>query len=141
MAATRATAKSSSSKSDDDTRPVPGADDTRPAPGSDDSQIPRAACHVENARTCPERLARHKLLGGKRRRPVAPGANITGAGADIGRGETVLRRGDLLTSRETGVLAALGGALIGIAPMYEPVAAKPKRTRKRISLSRRPGSS
>src|SRR6516164_6675414 len=42
------------------------------------------------------------------RRPVAPGANITFAGTDIGRGETVLRRGELLTSRETGVLAALG---------------------------------
>jgi putative molybdopterin biosynthesis protein len=42
------------------------------------------------------------------RRPVAPGDNITFAGTDIGRGETVLRRGMLLTSRETGVLAALG---------------------------------
>jgi len=42
------------------------------------------------------------------RRPVTPGANISFAGTDIGRGETVLRRGDLLTSRETGVLAALG---------------------------------
>src|SRR5260221_13274618 len=42
------------------------------------------------------------------RRPVTPGANISSAGTDIGRGETVLRRGDLLTSRETGVLAALG---------------------------------
>lgn len=42
------------------------------------------------------------------RRPVAPGANLTFAGTDIGRGETVLRRGDRLTSRETGVLAALG---------------------------------
>lgn len=41
-------------------------------------------------------------------RPVTPGANITFAGTDIGRGETVLRRGELLTSRETGVLAALG---------------------------------
>jgi putative molybdopterin biosynthesis protein len=41
-------------------------------------------------------------------RPVAPGANITFAGTDIGQGEVVLRRGDLLTSRETGVLAALG---------------------------------
>jgi putative molybdopterin biosynthesis protein len=39
---------------------------------------------------------------------VTPGANITFAGTDIGRGETVLRRGELLTSRETGVLAALG---------------------------------
>jgi putative molybdopterin biosynthesis protein len=42
------------------------------------------------------------------RRPVAPGANITFAGTDIGRGETVLRCGELLTARETGVLAALG---------------------------------
>jgi putative molybdopterin biosynthesis protein len=42
------------------------------------------------------------------RRPATPGANITFAGTDIGRGETVLRRGEVLTSRETGVLAALG---------------------------------
>jgi putative molybdopterin biosynthesis protein len=42
------------------------------------------------------------------RRPVTPGANLTFAGTDIGRGETVLRRGERLTSRETGVLAALG---------------------------------
>ncbi len=48
------------------------------------------------------------------RRPVAPGANITFAGADIGSGETVLRRGDVLTSRETGVLAALGFAVIPV---------------------------
>jgi putative molybdopterin biosynthesis protein len=48
------------------------------------------------------------------RRPVAPGANVTFAGTDIGRGETVLRRGDLLTSRETGVLAALGLATVPV---------------------------
>jgi putative molybdopterin biosynthesis protein len=42
------------------------------------------------------------------RRPAAPGANISFAGTDIGRGETVLRRGERLTARETGVLAALG---------------------------------
>ena len=48
------------------------------------------------------------------RRPVAPGANISGAGTDIGRGETVLRRGNLLTSRETGVLAALGVASVAV---------------------------
>jgi putative molybdopterin biosynthesis protein len=41
-------------------------------------------------------------------RPVAPGANVTFAGSDIGRGDLVGRRGDLLTSRETGVLAAVG---------------------------------
>ncbi|GIW81775.1 MAG: molybdopterin biosynthesis protein [Gemmatales bacterium] len=42
------------------------------------------------------------------RRAVAPGANISFAGTDIGRGETVLWRHTLLTSRETGVLAAIG---------------------------------
>src|SRR5207302_1759804 len=42
------------------------------------------------------------------RRPATPGMNITFAGTDIGRGETVLRRGEVLSSRETGVLAALG---------------------------------
>jgi putative molybdopterin biosynthesis protein len=42
------------------------------------------------------------------RRPATPGANITFAGTDIGCGEIVLRQSDLLTSRETGVLAALG---------------------------------
>lgn len=41
-------------------------------------------------------------------RPVAPGAAITFAGSDIGRGEIVLRREECLSSRETGVLAALG---------------------------------
>ncbi len=42
------------------------------------------------------------------RRPVTPGANVTFAGTDVGQGETVLWRGQALTSRETGVLAALG---------------------------------
>lgn len=41
-------------------------------------------------------------------RPVVPGAGISFAGSDIGQGEIVLRRGELLSSRETGVLAALG---------------------------------
>ena len=40
--------------------------------------------------------------------PVAPGARVTFAGTDIARGETVLRSGQLLTSREIGVLAAIG---------------------------------
>ncbi len=48
------------------------------------------------------------------RRPVTPGANVTFAGTDIGRGETVLRRGDVLTSRETGALAALGVAAVAV---------------------------
>jgi putative molybdopterin biosynthesis protein len=52
------------------------------------------------------------------RRPVTPGANLTFAGTDIGRGEVVLRRGELLTSRETGVLAALG--LPGVRVVRRP---------------------
>lgn len=48
------------------------------------------------------------------RRPVTPGANVTYAGTDIGQGETVLRRGEVLTSRETGVLAALGVANVSV---------------------------
>ena len=47
-------------------------------------------------------------------RPVAPGANVSFAGSDIGRGETILRRGEHLTSRETGVLAALGIATTSV---------------------------
>jgi len=41
-------------------------------------------------------------------RSAAPGQLITFAGTDIARGETVLRCGQRLTSREIGVLAALG---------------------------------
>jgi putative molybdopterin biosynthesis protein len=48
------------------------------------------------------------------RRPLTPGANISFAGTDIGRGETVLRRGDVLTSRDTGVLAAIGVAHVAV---------------------------
>ena len=43
-------------------------------------------------------------------RPLAPGDNISFAGTDIAKGETVLRAGQLLTSREIGVLAAIGRA-------------------------------
>ena len=42
------------------------------------------------------------------RRAVSPGFGIAFAGTDIATGETVLRKGTVLTSRETGVLAALG---------------------------------
>ena len=42
------------------------------------------------------------------RRAVAPGANLAHAGSDIARGEVVLREGCTLSSRETGVLAAIG---------------------------------
>ncbi|WP_225889866.1 molybdopterin biosynthesis protein [Indioceanicola profundi] len=52
------------------------------------------------------------------RRPAASGQFIAFAGSDIGRGETVLRRGQRLTSREIGVLAALG--LTEIAVVRRP---------------------
>ena len=41
---------------------------------------------------------------------VAPGANSSFAGTDVARGELVLRRGTLLSARETGLLAAIGRA-------------------------------
>jgi putative molybdopterin biosynthesis protein len=42
------------------------------------------------------------------RKERVPGAAVSFAGTDIGRGETVLFAGTRLTSRETGVLAAIG---------------------------------
>lgn len=42
------------------------------------------------------------------RRPFHPGANISPEGEDIKRGETVLRRGEILTPGKVGALAALG---------------------------------
>lgn len=47
-------------------------------------------------------------------RSVAPGANLSYAGSDIGRGDTVLRRGIALTSRDTAVLAAVGIDRVGV---------------------------
>jgi putative molybdopterin biosynthesis protein len=42
------------------------------------------------------------------RRPLTGGENVSYASTDVARGETVLRRGQRITSREIGVLAALG---------------------------------
>ena len=47
-------------------------------------------------------------------RAVAAGDNVSYAGTDIAKGETVLRRGQLLTSREIGVLAAIGLAEVSV---------------------------
>ena len=47
-------------------------------------------------------------------RAVTPGANVSFAGTDITAGETVLRRGQVLTSRDTGVLAAIGVAAVDV---------------------------
>jgi putative molybdopterin biosynthesis protein len=50
------------------------------------------------------------LVGGEVvvRRAQVPGGAVSFAGTDVGRGETVLFRGARLSSRETGVLAAIG---------------------------------
>lgn len=47
-------------------------------------------------------------------RSASPGHAITAAGTDIARGETILRAGDALTSREIGVLAALGLTTVSV---------------------------
>jgi putative molybdopterin biosynthesis protein len=54
-------------------------------------------------------------------RAVSPGSGVSFAGTDITAGETVLRRGQILTSRDTGVLAAVG---VGAVEVYrKPVVA------------------
>jgi putative molybdopterin biosynthesis protein len=45
---------------------------------------------------------------------LTPGRNISFAGIDVAQGETVLRARDVLTSRETGVLAAMGIARVSV---------------------------
>ena len=45
---------------------------------------------------------------------TTPGSGVTFAGTDITAGETVFRRGQLLTSRDTGVLAAIGIAAVDV---------------------------
>jgi putative molybdopterin biosynthesis protein len=48
------------------------------------------------------------------RRTVAPGQFVSYAGSDIARGETLLRRGARISSREIGMLAACGFAEIDV---------------------------
>ena len=48
------------------------------------------------------------------RRPAVPGGAVSFAGVDIARGETVLFAGTRLSSRETGVLAAIGVAEVEV---------------------------
>jgi putative molybdopterin biosynthesis protein len=47
-------------------------------------------------------------------RAAVPGENVSYAGTDIAKGETVLRAGQVLTSREVGVLAAVGLAEVPV---------------------------
>jgi putative molybdopterin biosynthesis protein len=49
------------------------------------------------------------------RRARVPGAALAYAGTDVGRGETVLFAGTRLTSRETGLLAAIGVERVEVA--------------------------
>jgi putative molybdopterin biosynthesis protein len=48
------------------------------------------------------------------RRPALPGQFVAFAGTDVARGETVLREGQMLGSRELGVLAAMGLAEVEV---------------------------
>lgn len=47
-------------------------------------------------------------------RPVAMGENVMKAGSDIRKGETILEKGRTLSSREIGVLAALGRTRVDV---------------------------
>lgn len=47
-------------------------------------------------------------------RPVSKGENVMKAGSDIHKGETVLKKGQILSSRQIGVLAALGLAEVEV---------------------------
>ncbi len=49
------------------------------------------------------------------RRAVAPAHGVAFAGTDIAAGELVMRRGQVLSSRETGVLAAIGHSRVEVA--------------------------
>jgi putative molybdopterin biosynthesis protein len=48
------------------------------------------------------------------RRPAAAGQFVAFAGSDLARGETMLRAGQVLTSREIGMLAAVGRAAVEV---------------------------
>lgn len=71
--------------------------------------VPRGADAVVMVEDTVEEGDRVRVL-----RPVVPGENLTQAGTDLARGETVGRRGDLLTARETAVLAACGVAAVPV---------------------------
>ena len=48
------------------------------------------------------------------KKPIAPGSGVTFAGTDMARGELIMWAGTLLTSRETGVIAALGLGCVNV---------------------------
>jgi putative molybdopterin biosynthesis protein len=62
-------------------------------------------------------MVEHTEVDGNRlriARAITPGTGVSFAGTDMTSGETVLRGGQLLTSRDTGVLAAIGVATIDV---------------------------
>jgi putative molybdopterin biosynthesis protein len=65
-------------------------------------------------------MIEHTLRSGVReidvRRATSPGQFVSYAGSDIARGETLLRAGTMIGSREIGMLAACGIAEISVAP-------------------------
>ena len=74
--------------------------------------IPRGAdsvVMVEHTETLPGDPLRIEV-----HRAVAAGAFVAGAGSDIALGETVLRRGRVLSSREIAMLAAVGLAAVAV---------------------------
>ena len=70
-----------------------------------------AVVMVEHADVAGSGPGSHELRVG---RAVVAGGGVSFAGTDITAGETVLRRGEVLTSRDTGVLAAIGVATIDV---------------------------
>ncbi len=71
--------------------------------------VPRGADAVVMVEQTDVRAARVLV-----RRAVTPGTNIAYTGTDIAAGEVVLHGGEVLTSRETGVLAAIGAATVSV---------------------------
>jgi putative molybdopterin biosynthesis protein len=61
-----------------------------------------------------EAQAEHDDLQIEVRRPVAPRNCVAAAAGDIAQGETLLRAGQVLTSREIGCLAAIGQAEVAV---------------------------
>lgn len=62
-------------------------------------------------------MVEHTSLDGEEvivTKAVTPGRSVTFAGTDVAHGEVVLRAGTALTSRETGVLAAMGIAEVPV---------------------------
>src|SRR5262249_12969504 len=78
------------------------------------AMLPRGADAVAMIESCQVEAATVLVY-----RPLAPGAGVSFAGTDMARGELVLRRGTRLSSRETGILAAIGQAEV-------PVVRKPR---------------